>query len=129
MIAHIKARKLTFVQAARELRIEGVNPSATVRRWAIGSMRPDADMVERIEKWSGGAVTARDMHETRLDWLRANRPERFDDHDDGQGGAGDGGSGRKAGPFDPPVAVPVYDEPFTASPHGNPVTKFFRGFW
>lgn len=106
---HIKARGLTYVEAARELAMDGVNPSATLRRWALGSMRPDADVIERIAHWSGGAVTARDMHETRLEWLRENRPERFGDGDAVPCGAPLPGDNDRAG----------------APAHGNPVANFF----
>lgn len=121
----LKDNHVTLAQAATRLRVRGRGPATTVKRWADGAVRADADTVERIVRMTEGAVTAQDMHKTRLDWLRANKPERFDDGDDGHGG----GSGRKAGAFDPPVAAPVYDEPFAASPHGNFVTKFFRGVW
>lgn len=54
----------------------GVNVT-TVARWELGAMLPDADMVERIERLTGSAVTAADMHAVRLTWLKANRPEKF----------------------------------------------------
>ena len=49
----------------------------TVARWETGEMLPDADVIARIEDLTEGAVTAADMHRTRLGWLKANRPERF----------------------------------------------------
>lgn len=49
----------------------------TIARIEKGETQPDADMVARIEDLTAGAVTAADMHATRLAWLRANRPEKF----------------------------------------------------
>lgn len=122
----LKNNQMTLAEAATRLRVRGRGPATTVKRWADGAVRADADTVERIVQMTKSAVTAQDMHQTRLDWLRANKPERFDDGDGGESG---GGSGCDVRPFDPPAAAPLYDEPFTASPHGNLVTKFFRGFW
>ena len=68
---------LGAASAARRLGIEGVNPGRTLARIASGDRQPDADMIERIVALTGGAVTAEDMHRTRLAWLRANRPEKF----------------------------------------------------
>ena len=81
---HILVRGLTLTNAARSIGLAGAMPSRTLQRWISGAQRPEADWVERITVWSDGAVTAQDMHETRLAWLRANRPERFG------GGEGDG---------------------------------------
>lgn len=50
----------------------------TILRIEIGSVSPDADMVARIVALTAGAVTAQDMHEIRLSWLRANRPEKLE---------------------------------------------------
>lgn len=62
---------------ARGLGIEGVNPGGTLSRIEVGSRQPDADMIERIALFTGGAVGPADMHQVRLAWLRANRPEKF----------------------------------------------------
>jgi len=56
--------------------IGGVSGSG-VRKWLSGERQPDADMVERIVRLTGGTVTAADMHAVRLAWLKANRPEKF----------------------------------------------------
>lgn len=48
------------------------------QRIETGENAADADMVERIERFTGGAVTAADMHAVRLAWLKANRPEKFE---------------------------------------------------
>jgi predicted transcriptional regulator len=48
-----------------------------VYRYETGEIAADADMIDRIEFLTSGAVTAQDMHLTRLNWLRANRPEKF----------------------------------------------------
>lgn len=63
--------------AARMLGISGVNPGGTLGRIEAGCRQPDADMVERIERLTDGAVTAADMHSVRLAWLKENRPEKF----------------------------------------------------
>ena len=72
------ARKLSIAHVARHVGLSGVNPGGTLRRIEHGSRLPDADMIARIEAYTRGAVTAGDMHATRLDWLRVNRPEKFD---------------------------------------------------
>lgn len=66
-------QKLSVTEVARRL---GVHLT-TVARIENGETSTDADMVARIEVLTGGAVTAADMHATRLAWLRANRPEKF----------------------------------------------------
>ncbi|WP_406871597.1 helix-turn-helix transcriptional regulator [Aminobacter sp. P9b] len=70
-------KKLGFAELARALGIEGVNPGGTLARMETGCRQPDADMVERIVRFTDGAVTAEDMHAVRLAWLKANRPEKF----------------------------------------------------
>lgn len=50
----------------------------TFQRIESGESSADADMVERISAMTGGEVSAVDMHETRLSWLKTNRPEKFD---------------------------------------------------
>ncbi|WP_283800079.1 helix-turn-helix transcriptional regulator [Nitratireductor sp. GZWM139] len=72
-----KQRKMSAAETARSLGIAGVNPGGTIARIEVGSRRPDADMVQRIHDLTGGLVSALDMHETRLAWLRQNRPDRF----------------------------------------------------
>lgn len=67
------AKGFTLGEAASLL---GVHKT-TVLRIETGELQPDADMIERIEKLSEGAVTAADMHATRLAWLKANRPDKF----------------------------------------------------
>ena len=66
-----------FAELARALGIGGVNPGGTLARIENGSRQPDADMVERIERFTCGIVTAADMHAVRLSWLKVNRPEKF----------------------------------------------------
>jgi transcriptional regulator with XRE-family HTH domain len=68
---------LTVAAAARRFGISGVNPGRTLDRIMSGERQPDADMISRIIEITAGAVTAADMHATRLDWLKTNRPERF----------------------------------------------------
>jgi transcriptional regulator with XRE-family HTH domain len=51
------------------------------QRLETGENKADSDMVEKIMKLTGGAVSAQDMHDVRLTWLRANQPERFEGAD------------------------------------------------
>lgn len=47
------------------------------QRIETGESSADADVVELIAILTDGAVTAADMHEVRLAWLREHRPEKF----------------------------------------------------
>ncbi len=76
--AWISAENKTFAETARALGISGVNPGGTLARIAMGSRQPDADMIAKIEKLTGGHVDATDMQAVRLAWLKANRPEKFE---------------------------------------------------
>lgn len=73
----ISENGLTVAAAARRFGIGGVNPGRTLDRIMSGERQPDADMISRIIETTEGSVTATDMHATRLDWLKTNRPERF----------------------------------------------------
>lgn len=53
----------------QKLGFSGSNPARSAQRIEIGLARPDANIVEKIIQTTGGAVTAQDMHETRLAWL------------------------------------------------------------
>ncbi|NBN62809.1 helix-turn-helix domain-containing protein [Pannonibacter tanglangensis] len=55
----------------------GLKSARTYQRYETGENRPDADLVDAFVRLSGGAVTALDMHQTRLEWLRMNHPEKF----------------------------------------------------
>lgn len=63
----------TLARLAGELGLPGENPAATVQRWETGKSRPEADVIERIEKVTERSVTATDMHETRLAWLNSQQ--------------------------------------------------------
>lgn len=41
-----------------------------LRKWKSGERAARAEIIERIEAVTDGAVTAQDMHETRLAWRR-----------------------------------------------------------
>lgn len=71
------SKGLTRAEMARRLGIEGVNPSGTYVRIEVGSRQADAVMIERIIRLTDRVVSAADMHETRLCWLRSNRPDKF----------------------------------------------------
>ncbi|MCG6115072.1 MAG: hypothetical protein MEQ84_07720 [Mesorhizobium sp.] len=62
-------------ECASALRLEG--GARSFQRIETGQNKADADLVERIAAMTAGRVSAEDMHATRLDWLKENRPERF----------------------------------------------------
>ncbi|MEX3008981.1 helix-turn-helix domain-containing protein [Hoeflea sp. TYP-13] len=62
-------QKLTLADCAAAL---GCNGARTYQRYEDGMHRTDALFVEAIVELTDGAVTAQDMHETRLEWLKAN---------------------------------------------------------
>lgn len=47
------------------------------QRIETGETGVDADMAMRIISLTNGAVSLQDMHETRLDWIRRERPEKL----------------------------------------------------
>jgi transcriptional regulator with XRE-family HTH domain len=65
----------SLARLAAELGVPGEYPAGTVQRWEIGKSRPEADVIDRIEKLTGGDVTATDMHEARLSWLNKQAAE------------------------------------------------------
>jgi len=70
--------RLTQIKTLTECAVLfGLASARTYQRYETGETRADADLVEIIVRRTGGQVTATDMHATRLDWLKANRPERF----------------------------------------------------
>lgn len=67
-------QKLTLAHCAAQL---GVGHARNFQKYETGENRPDAPMVERIIAMTGGAVSLLDLHEQRLEWLRANKPDVF----------------------------------------------------
>lgn len=65
---------MTMAEAASRFGVEGAR---TYQRYETGENRPDAPLVEIILAVTGGAVALDDLHQQRLDWLKANRPEVF----------------------------------------------------
>ncbi|WP_371833438.1 helix-turn-helix domain-containing protein [Ferirhizobium litorale] len=59
----------TLARLAAALDLPSERSVGTVQRWETGKSRPEADVIERIETVTGGAVTVADMHETRLAFL------------------------------------------------------------
>ncbi|MBB4004448.1 helix-turn-helix transcriptional regulator [Aurantimonas endophytica] len=59
---------------AEELGLDERSGAGTVWRWETGRSRPDADVVAKIAEITGGAVTAHDMHLTRLAFLQVKSP-------------------------------------------------------
>ena len=67
---------MTQAECAKALGLLG--GARSFQRIEVGETGADADMVERIRLLTSGAVTPNDMHAIRLDWLKANRPEKFE---------------------------------------------------
>lgn len=74
-----ETKKLSRAECGRLLGYEKANPSRFYERIETGEIAADADMVARIVALTGGDVSASHMHEIRLEWLKANKPERFVD--------------------------------------------------
>lgn len=70
-----KLNNKTLKDVAEDLALAG--GGRTIQRIETGEVDADADMRERIARYTHGLVTPIDMHETRLNWLAANRPERM----------------------------------------------------
>ncbi|MEN5299924.1 YdaS family helix-turn-helix protein [Brucella sp. TWI559] len=68
-----KSEKLSCEELARRLGITVSRGGTNVWNWESGRTRADADVIDRIEKLTGGHVTPLDMHRTRLSWLRRNK--------------------------------------------------------
>lgn len=68
-----KKENLSLADCAKRFGLTCANPAAKLSRWECGVSRPDADAISNIEHVTGGAVTAQDMHETRLDYLNARK--------------------------------------------------------
>ncbi|WP_279483431.1 helix-turn-helix transcriptional regulator [Aureimonas sp. SK2] len=58
-------------RVAEELGLDPRAGAGTIWRWETGRSRPDADVVEKIEGLTGGAVNAVGMHKSRLEFLRS----------------------------------------------------------
>lgn len=71
------SRNLSLAELGRMLGLGGVNPARAVQRIETGEQGFDADLAERIAIASQYAVRPQDLHETRLEWLRANKPQRL----------------------------------------------------
>jgi hypothetical protein len=72
-------KNLSRAECGRLLGYEKANPSRFYERIETGEIAADADMVARIVVFTDGVVTAANMHEIRLEWLKTNKPERFND--------------------------------------------------
>lgn len=66
--------KITPAEFASRL---GVSRQA-ISRYCAGERMPDAEMVEKIEMATGGAVTVKDLHAARLAFLRPVAPAHMD---------------------------------------------------
>jgi transcriptional regulator with XRE-family HTH domain len=72
-----KEKNLSCSEIAKGLGLDGDRDGTSVWNWETGRSRPDADMIDKIRILTDDAVTAADMHECRLAWLRENRPDKF----------------------------------------------------
>lgn len=55
----------------------GIERARTYQRYEEGENRADAHLVERIRLATKDEVGVIDMHNQRLEWLRANRSDLF----------------------------------------------------
>ena len=68
----LNSNKLNAEEFARRLSSGGESVTGeAVRKWRNGSRMPEAAMAERIVMETGGEVTVQDMHDTRLQFLKA----------------------------------------------------------
>lgn len=72
LMAWRKSQQKTLADVATLLGIVDANPARTLQRFERGERRPSAMLIAKIEVITGGAVTAQDMHQVRLDWERAS---------------------------------------------------------
>lgn len=70
-----KSSDLTLQACADAMGLAG--GGRTFQRLERGEVNCDADMVAKIAALTGEAVGAQDMHDVRLAWLKANRPDKF----------------------------------------------------
>lgn len=68
--------KLSQSACAAALALAG--GARSYQRIETGENGADADLVARILILTGGQVSTEDMHQVRLNWLKGNRPQRFD---------------------------------------------------
>ncbi|MEL6374610.1 MAG: helix-turn-helix transcriptional regulator [Pseudomonadota bacterium] len=61
---------LTYEALADEI---GVSGASQARRYAIGERWPDPDIINRIIKMSGGAISLLALHHRRTQFLRQKR--------------------------------------------------------
>jgi transcriptional regulator with XRE-family HTH domain len=71
-----QTQQLTMAEAAVRICVDSAR---TYQRYETGENRPDAPVVERIRLVTCGSVSLSDLHQQRLDWLRANRPDVVSD--------------------------------------------------
>ncbi|CUX03725.1 helix-turn-helix domain-containing protein [Agrobacterium genomosp. 2] len=55
----------------------GIERARTYQRYEDGENRADAHLVERIRDVTNNDVAVIDMHNQRLEWLKANRLDLF----------------------------------------------------
>lgn len=96
-----KSSDLTLQACADRMGLAG--GGRTFQRLERGEVNFDADTVAKIAILTAGAVTAQDMHETRLAWLRDNRPDKFPD--DAGGSLVEAAGSLEPPPFAEPAAT------------------------
>lgn len=72
-----RSNGLTLAEVGEALGFASSNPARGLQLIERGERKADANIVAAIELLTEGSVTPRDMHETRLDWLKLNKPQKF----------------------------------------------------
>jgi transcriptional regulator with XRE-family HTH domain len=67
--------QISLRELAEKLGITGANPARNVQRYEKGFATMPSELIFRLEQLTDGQVTAQDMHEVRLEWLRAHKPD------------------------------------------------------
>jgi len=67
-----KQHQKTLADVAGSVGISGANPGRSLQRYESGERVAPAIVIDAIEIATGGQVTAKDMHDVRLAWERAN---------------------------------------------------------
>lgn len=70
-----KQHQKTLADIAGVVGISGANPGRSLQRYESGERIAPAIVVAAIEDATGGQVSAKDMHDVRLAWERANQAE------------------------------------------------------
>jgi len=71
----LNSNNLNAEEFARRLSADGQSLTGeAVRKWRKGERMPEAEIVERIVRETGGAVTVQDLHNARVEFLKKDLP-------------------------------------------------------